>query len=152
LLPCVDGWTVKNDAPQALDRNTKSARRICGACFFAVFYLVRILDSQTFGGFQMTHTKMSVHGTQTGRYRHATANETEKTKALFVLTTKKSDKEKYNARMRKRAQAKKEKSARDRANTKPAVKEPKRSAWRVYSGHHTQREYWRNLGMKKRDV
>jgi hypothetical protein len=63
----------------------------------------------------------------------------------------KTKQEKYNDRMRKFAQAKKEKSARDRANTKPAVKEPKRPTWRVYSGHYTQREYWRNLGMSKRN-
>jgi len=61
----------------------------------------------------------------------------------------KTKQEKYNEKMRQRALAKKEKAARDRENTPTIVKPAKLKPIRAYSGHHTQREYWRNLGARK---
>jgi hypothetical protein len=57
--------------------------------------------------------------------------------------------EKYNEKMRKRAFARKEKSRRDRENTPPTLKPTKFKPMRLYSGHHTQREYWRKLGARE---
>lgn len=59
--------------------------------------------------------------------------------------------ERYNKKMKDRVAQKKERAERDRANTPELIKPIKLPNIRAYSGHYTQREYWRNLGMSKRN-